>query len=343
MRILIPLQALGAVAIIAMIAACTGNSAIAPGPASPQAVGSGSYGPIVRLKVNSLTRHQSTSFYSCSRHGSVEYVSDYSYNVIYVYVGKFSGQAPCAQITSSLLNPAGLYVEPTSHDLYVANFSGYNVLVFHKGQTTPYNAYTDPTHNQEPLSVTVANDGTVIASNGESNPAIERGSISTWIAGPSGGTFVGNFPMTNDQSGGDLAIKRDGTIFYSDVTTGGDPALWKVSCPAGACGAETQVAGVSQWLEGMLFDDTGDLLAIDNPSCTLDTFELPISQPSTFSLACYPDAMAFDALHHHLFDTYYDSSSQTSKAQEYTYPGLTSIGTVAGVHQSDFLGMAVDP
>src|SRR5476649_1533299 len=94
----------------------------------------------------------------------------------------------------------GLYVNATTHDLYVANWGASNVLVFHKARTTPYNTYSDPTA-QDPNDVTVTDDGIVITSNEEATNLIERGSLSTWIGGLNGGTFIGNFPMTNDDFG----------------------------------------------------------------------------------------------------------------------------------------------
>jgi hypothetical protein len=213
-----------------------------------------------------------------------------------VYVGNFAGQAPCGQITSSTLQfPQGLYVQPATHDLYVANH--HNVLVFHRGQPEPYNTYTDPS-GQDPINVTVSADGTVLASNVTNLSQSEAGSISTWIAGPNGGTFVGNFPETNSEQGANIAVKKNGTVYFSDV----DRAmlqgfLWTVACPAGVCGVQTQVAGVDlKFPGGMAFDDTGDLLMTDAMAVTADTFELPNPQPSTFPLIGFPAALTGTAI-----------------------------------------------
>lgn len=162
--------------------------------------------------------------------------------------------------------------------------------MFHRGQLTPYNSYIDPTTNPAglktyPEDVTVANDGTVIASNLASGEG-QSGSISTWIGGPNGGTFVGNFQMTNDNYGGFITVKKNGTVYYDDFDApSGFGAIWSLSCPAGACGPQTQVqVACCIGVGGMAIDATGDLLLSD-PSHGADTFELPNPNPSTFGFA----------------------------------------------------------
>src|ERR1700687_1455241 len=128
-----------AAAAIALLPACSGGSsgAIAPGPASLQRA----------------ARHF-TSFYACPAKGPIKYVSDFNNNLVDVFVGKFAGQAPCGQITSVLQSPWGIYVEPRTHDLYVANYGAHDIVVFHRGQTSPYNTYKDPSF-QDPVDVAV--------------------------------------------------------------------------------------------------------------------------------------------------------------------------------------------
>jgi hypothetical protein len=221
----------------------------------------------------------------------------------------------------------------------VANYGAHDVVVFHRGQTTPYDTYTDPSF-QDPVDVVVAKDGTVIATNQTRPNYPTRGSLSTWIGGLNGGTYVGNFPMTAGSEGQYLTIQRNGTIYYDDLvgqTTLG--ALWFVSCPAGACGAQTQVAGVSFNVPGGLgSDNTEDLLAV-NGFGTAETFELPNPNPKTFALAGAPIAMAINALDHHWFVT----DVNNDDAAEYSYPDGKLIGTVPGNTNGDLMGIAVDP
>ncbi len=338
MRIRTPFLALGGAAAAAMLAACTGGSAISPAPTTAQDVGPSKHGPTDRMIVG--PRHHLAGFYSCPRQGSIEYVSDMELSAIYVYVGIFAGQAPCGELTSGIYAPIDLFVDPSTHDLYVANSGDENVLVFHKGQTASYNSYKDPS-SQQVLSVAIAKDGTVIATNHQSNIGQENGSISTWHPGPNGGTFVGNFPMTNDDRGGGFALKR-GYVYYSDLdATLVAGTIWKVSCPAGVCGHEKMIPGITFVNEAfsMIFPDATELLVADPNGPDLDTFELPNPQPSKSQLSPpIGEGIALDNLHHHLFDVTSDNS-----AAEYSYPGMALIGTVPGFPRGELFGIAVDP
>jgi hypothetical protein len=324
MRRLTRIQLLFSVAAAAMFTGCSGggSSALAPSPARPAS-----------------SRHF-TSHYSCPATGSIKYVSDLFYNVVNIYTGNFAGQAPCGQIASTSLKfPTSLYVQPATHDLYVANQGGHNVLVFHRGQADPYNTYTDPS-GQLPNDVTVAGDGTVIAANYISLTQ-NIGSLSTWIAGPNGGTFVGNFPETNSGQGAYLAVKRNGTLYFNDVDRNMlQGFVWSLSCPAGACGAQHRVAGVIlKFPGGMTFNATGDLMTIDSMGPTADTFELPNPNPSTFALVGLPSALAINKTGRRI----YVVDGSRNDAEEYSYPTGTLIGTVKGMTNSILAGVAIDP
>jgi hypothetical protein len=235
-------------------------------------------------------------------------------------------------------------VRTSTHDLYVANTGAHNVLVFHRGELRAYNTYTDPTL-QIPGDVTVAGDGTIIASNIINVRNHEGGSLSTWIGGANGGTFVGNFRMINSKSGGFVTVQKNGTVYYNDVENTDTGALWSLSCPAGACGVQTQVAGVRfGYPGGMGSDASDDLLANDRGDATADTFELPNPVPSTFSLQHggrppEPAGMAINALDRHWFV----ADLNTNDALEYTYPGGRLIGKVPGNPDGAAIGIAVDP
>jgi hypothetical protein len=200
-----------------------GNSSVAPIASSSQ---SG-----VRIPTGGgLVGAHLQSFFACPARVSLKYVSDYNNNVVDVFAGKLAGQAPCGVLTSKLNSPWGLWVKPDTHDLYVANDGGKNILVFHRGQTKPYNTFTDPSV-QDPVDVVVADDGTVIASNFLEANQLEDGSISTWIGGPNGGTFVGNFAMESGSKGQFVTIRKDGVVFFDRFdgqTSIG--SLWFVSC-----------------------------------------------------------------------------------------------------------------
>jgi hypothetical protein len=312
-------------ATVVMLTGCSGSgsASLAPSPASPAG-----------------TRHLA-SFYSCPTTGSIKYVANFFKNAISVYVGKFSGQSPCGQIASPWLSgPEGLYVQAVTHDLFVANQYGRNILVFHRGAVDPYDMYYDPT-GQVPIEVTVAPDGTVLASNITNVWQNLGGSISTWIAGPNGGTFVGNFPETNSSQGAFIAVKKNGTVYFDDVDQSMlQGFVWTTSCPAGVCGDQTRVAGVVlHHPGGIAFDKTGDLLATDEYAATADTFELPNPVPSTFPMA----AISFDMVLGTGDRSIFTANPLLNEAFEYSYPSGTLVGTVSGLPGGGVDGIAVDP
>jgi DNA-binding beta-propeller fold protein YncE len=345
MRILTPLQVLSAVVVIALLAACSGDSTIAPKLASSQSIAyhrtgpaPSILGPMGTLEIAPRTGHHIKSFDSCPTTGPIKYVADNNNSVIYIYSGKFNGQAPCGQITASLNEPQSIHVRPGTHDFYVANGAAGNILVFHRGQTTPYNTYVDPS-NQYTSDVAIAKDGTVIAVNSASQNRQEFGSLSTWKEGPNGGTFIGNFPLTNNNIGEWMTLRKNGTVYFDAEPQTGGGSLWFVSCPAGACGPQTQVAGVSFILAGgMVFDESGDLLVSDWGTGTVYRFELPNPVPKSIPVGGEPTGLAINVADHHFFV----ADIANHDAAEYLYPGVSLVGVVPCCTEGP-LGVAVDP
>lgn len=279
------------------------------------------------------------SFYSCPAHGSLKYVSDYNNNVIDVYAGNFNGQAPCGALTSHVAAPWGMSVDAATHDLYVANDFGHDVIVFHRGETTPYDTYKDPT-GQDPVDVALAPDGTVIASNLVRENLKEDGSLSTWTSGPNGGTFVGNFAMTGSGVGQFLAIAGDGTVYFDKfIGNSFEGNIYSVSCPGGACGAQTQLKGSFGGPGGLSVDSGGDLRLVEGGAGLADTFELPRMHAKSFPVMGSPTGIAINEFEHHWFI----ADGLNDQAEEYLYPGGTLIGVVAGNPGGGTFGVAVDP
>ena len=334
MRSLTYVQPLSAAAACILFAGCSGGSAVAP---KPLPLGGASH-------FGARTHHPYVSFDACPATGQIAYVSDAKNNVTNIYAGRFNGQGPCGQIASATLNtPEELYVKADVHDLYVANLNGNNVLVFHRGQTEPYNTYTDPTipSGKQTEDVAVAKDGTVIASNVGVGNSPHEGSLSTWIGGPNGGTFVGNFPMlTKDFQGGSVTVRQNGVVYFTDTSDNFQGRLGKVSCPLGACGSQTRVFIDLNEPGGMQFDASGDLLAVDEIRSRLSTFELPNPRPSVFPLAGGdPRGMAINKADNHLFIT----EEINNYAAEYSYPGGIFLGSVPNNPGGDPEGIAIDP
>ena len=330
MRIYSKLQLLSLAGALVLLAGCSGGAVVARNPITRTGGAIFSTSGI----------HADRSFDACPQTGQIVYVADKNNSVINIYSEKFAGQGPCGQIASGLLNaPEEIYVKASAHDLYVANSNGYDVLVFHRGQTTPYNTYTDPT-GQVPQDVTVTKDGTVVASNSVKLSQQRGGSLSTWIGGPNGGTFVGNFPMPiRDLQGLSVTARPNGEIYFTDDINNND-RLWKTSCPQGACGTQTRIfVNFSGVPGGMQFDASGDLLVVCQSAHELCIFELPNPKRSTIPLPGLPQAMALNAAG----DRLYVTDLINNDANEISYPSGVVIGTVPNNPGGYPAGIAIDP
>lgn len=244
MRVVIPIRVLCTVAALSLFAGCSSGFAVSPKPTIPdnhkhlvQGHVSALLDPFARLMSYPIPSHHNAGFYSCPATGPLTYVSDLIAG-INIYSGTLAGQAPCGALTLGLQNPGGMFVQNSTHELYVANTFGHDILVYKRGSTAPIRTFVDPT-GQEPLDVTVASTGIVIASN-RVKISGGAGSISTW---KSNGTFINNYPMVTDIQGGWVTVQAGAavTIFFNDIDIGPPihTALWTGSCPGGVCGAFT--------------------------------------------------------------------------------------------------------
>jgi hypothetical protein len=346
MRIPTSVQALSAVAALALLAGCSGGSAGAPSPSTPQGQVRSLIGrvpvalsPLGMLKANLNGGHHFTTFDTCPASGTIEYISDYSNNVVNIYKGKFAGQAPCGQLApSGMSNPQGMFVKGSTHDLYVANTGGHNIMAFHRGATSPFKTYTDPSI-QNPDDVTLAKDGTVIAANIFEVNFNEAGSISTWHKN---GTFVGNFPMPNSFEGLYVTVQKNGTLYYNDIDLpSGAGLLWTGSCPNGACGTFTSTGATTIFPGGLRSADGEDVVQIDQNASgggALITYESFPTGTSCAIGAGDPDAMDINKTQHHVF--YADAANDVGG--EISYPSCAPIGTVPGNANGLPIGAAVD-
>ena len=345
MRTSISIGALSTVLALSLFAGCSGGAAIAPKPSSPQSHTRSLAGrvpvalsPLVLLHVRLNASGRFISFDSCPHAGAIEYISDYSNNVVNIYKGDFAGQTPCGQI-AGLSNPQGMFVKGATHDLYVANTGGHDVLAFHRGATTPFRTYTDP-GVQNPDDVTVAKDGTVIAANIFQPMGHEQGSISTWH---NDGTFVGNFPMVNSFEGLFVTVQKNGTIYFNDIDfTSGAGLLWTGSCPNGACGTFTSTGATTAFPGGLRSVRGEDVVQIDQNAPgggALITYE---SFPNGASCAIGggdPDGMDLNRSQHRVF--YADALNDVGG--EIKYPSCAAVGTVPGNASGLPIGAAADP
>ena len=143
--------AVAATAAIVLLTACSNaGSTVAP-PALNAAAGAQSSG------------HSVESFNSPNPPPSqLAYVSDAFTSTVNVYKQSNAQLLYTIPSTSGLRKLGGLFVDHL-HQLWVANSSGQNILVFPKGATTANNILNDPTGI--PIDVTVCPNGTVYVSN----------------------------------------------------------------------------------------------------------------------------------------------------------------------------------
>jgi DNA-binding beta-propeller fold protein YncE len=235
--------------------------------------------------------------------------------------------------------PVGLHVDLSTHDLYVANSRGGNILVYHRGELTPYNAYADPS-GQSPTDVTIAPDGTVVASN-------DLCTLSTWISGQNGGTFVGTFakPQCREVGITFVAAGQNGTLYYVNARSGAHrTSLWSVSCPGGNCGVPVQIPGArgNFFASGVAVDSVGSVLAVklsaNGGNNKLATFNLPNPNPKLMNLSPgFPYDIAINDQDHLLF------VANNIGASEYIYPSGKLVGTVSANSGGAMDGIAIDP
>jgi hypothetical protein len=341
MRIPSTILALSAATALALVVGCSSGSAIAPKPSTAQGHVYSLMGripaalsPIGLLNVNLNTGQHFKGFNHCPAAGPIEYISDFNDNVINIYKGNFAGQAPCGQITRRLLNPQGMFVKQSTHELYVADTGNLEVLVFRRGAASPFKTYTDPS-GQLAVDVTVAKDGTVIATNIVGSN-VGFGSISTWHKD---GTFVGNFPNANGANDYFVTVQKDGTVYWDDNTLN----LWTGSCPGGACGSFTATGAVFAFPGGLRSADGEDVVLQDQSGAgggDALTFEPPsFGSPQTCAIGA-GDPVSFDInrTQHHYF--YTDASNNVGG--ELDYATCAHIGTVPGNTSGLMIGVARD-
>jgi len=345
MRIPTPIQALSAAAALALLAGCSSGSAIAPKPAGitghahtymghvPAVVGP--------MGASKIAYHASkrVGFDACPATGAIEYISDFNNSVINIYKGKFAGQAACGQLTSSngLLNPQGMFVDE-KHNLWVADTGNGNVLEFKRGGTTAITTLVDTTggNSEFPVDVTIAKDGTVIATNIFA-PNTGIGSISTWV----GGNLVGNFTNPGNNFDYFVTVNKAGTVYWNDNSL----TVWTGSCPLGACGAFANAGATGFAFPGGVRMGPGEDLVLQDQSATGGgaqlTYEtLPGGPAQQCTVSANADTVAFDL--NEKRNHYFAADATNNRGVEVKYPTCAAIGTVPGTSGGLPIGAAAD-
>jgi hypothetical protein len=349
MRIPTPIQALSAAAALALLAGCSSGSAIAPTSNTLQGhhvvMNSGRVpsvlNPVGMLKLRNLGGFQpnhKASYDSCPASGTIIYMSDFNTSTINIYKGgNTTPLVLCGQITGSVVNPQGMIVK--AGNLYVANTGGFDVEGFHRGATTPFITYTDPTcSGQFPVDVTVSSDNFVFATNifggacaGSISIFHKSGAYVSTIANPSG---------FNDYF---LTIQNNGQLYTDDNSL----SLNTASCPGGACGAFSNTGAVMNFPGGVRSEDGEDVVLDDQSGTgggTVTTYEPPTFSSGGVCTVGGSDPVTFDVNHsqHHMFLA--DAGLNQLTELKYTNttgacaPKFTAPGNTSGLP----IGAAVD-
>ena len=345
------LATVAAASAVILLAGCSGNgsSAISPLPGGQARTQHSMFGhstsvlpPAIQRVPLVHTSDRNRSFNSCPATGTLIYAADFALSVVNIYNTSLS---MCGQLTG-LTNPQGMTVAKNG-DLLVANTDAGNVLRYHRGASTPFKTYTDPS-GQFPTGVTVLKDKTVVVSNIFS-PNTGIGSISTFHPN---GTFVGNFVPPNSLE--DFFVTSldgtSGTVIFADgFDSSGFPAFWTGSCPAGACTGLTEVGEAMAFPGGLVDTKSGDILASDQISNTADTFEMPSLTPVSFSWNAGGDTDGIDnelvigSPVSRVFGA--DALNNIVNCFKYKQSGNSpgTCGSAAGNSGGQMVGIAVDP
>jgi len=307
MRIPTPIQALSAAAALALLAGCSSGSAIAPSGSTMQShhvvMNSGRVpsvlNPVGMLRLHNLSgapQSKRAAFNACPAAGTITYMSDFNLSQIYIYKGgNATPLVECGLITG-VINPQGMIVK--AGNLYVANTGAGTVVAFHRGATTPFITYTDPTcSGQFPVDVTVSGDNFVFATNIFGGAC--AGSISIF---KKAGAYVSTIANGNGANDYFLTIQKDGTLYTDDNTF----ALYKAACAGGACGAFSNTGATMNFPGGLRSADGEDPVLDDQSGAgggNLYTYEPPSFTNNTNCPVGGVDPVSFDINHsqHHAF------------------------------------------
>lgn len=206
----------------------------------------------------------------------IVYLSDEGGQTVYLFPQRGQNQAPVGKITSGLAAPNGLFVD-ASENLYVCNFGGGTVTVYHRGKLTPYRTLTGA---GSAIDVVVGLDGWVYVSDWDSGSAGRLLEYAPKHDKPSKIVAVNGGPEG-------LALDKNDDLFlaYNDVTAGdGEVLEFKPKSTTGTnLGIHIGNAG------GATIDSKQNLLVVDQNVPGVDVFPPGATKPSKqitgFSLA----------------------------------------------------------
>ncbi len=211
------------------------------------------------------------------------YVSDYIGGYVNIYSQNGQNQAPIGQLTG-FSTPAFLYVSKAG-DLYVANDNAYNVLVFHRGATSPFETLNVPVIQvyqvTEDSSGTTYVSGSTGSAGGATIEVYAAGSLNptSSLSDPNYAYFVGvttdskgNIYTCADQTG---SYTKSGTVeeFLAGSTTPINLGLHTTGCYGLAIGPRDNLLVADFFAKAIEVFPPGSTM----PATTIKTNGLPIS------------------------------------------------------------------
>ncbi len=266
-------------------------------------------------------------------------------NAVGVYPARSYNPSPRMQITSGLNAPTGMAVD-ASGNLYVCNNAGtatkrrgfgkgtWTVSVYHRGETTPFEAYTTGVWN--PVDVAIASDGTVYIANYSSAvtvypPASLQPSHS--LAGPSGESPLG------------LAFDAQGNIYVSYVNPSTGGAIYKYA-PGQTTGSDLGII-FSGSPHGLAVDRSGNLIVAvstaPSPGSSIEVFAPGKSHPKkTIRATFQPFMLTLGKDRHQLLVADYGSGNGDGGVFRFSYPSGTLLGEDSRGPAGSAYGVALD-
>ncbi|MEO6991189.1 MAG: hypothetical protein ABI346_00345 [Candidatus Baltobacteraceae bacterium] len=315
---------LGAGVALALLAACSGGSQLAPGSALP-----GGNGPLSQARAVPAARPGPGWLSAEAAAGTaLLYVADQFNQRVAIYSQFGKNPAPIGQITDAIGGPDGLFVDKKG-TLYVCNFGTATVTEYPKGQTTHSKTLTGA---GSPKYVVVGVDGTVYVSNFN---ASANGQVLEYANGST--TPTTTIPFQTYPAG--LALDKLNRLYVAyNAPTVNDIEVLRF-LPGKTTGKNLGIHITGGSAGGATIDSSGNLL-IDNQGLPgVEVFPPGATQPSQlitgFNLAYQ---IALNHRNNHL----YISDPFAPSVNEVTYPGAKPINTITNSLSAAF-GVATSP
>jgi hypothetical protein len=329
-----------ALGLIAALTACSGSAFTTPSALSQAPMQQSVSGEHV-LRVGSQVIRYGGSIHHSARRGwisqalpaSILYGASYDGGFVNIYALNGKNQAPVGQLTSGLVSPQGIVVDPL-HRVWVANTNAFNVEAFKRGATTPFTTLKDP--NYYPISLAIDGHGTVFAANAVSTTG-PPGNVTFWKKGhtsPSGTLTFSNFNTVTN-----IGVDASNNIYVSFVPKSGPPAV--VEFPAGSkTGQQVNIQDAT--LGDITFDKSKNLV-METLSNVLGVWAPPYTSGPTRTIPAFGNEPTFNRNESKVYIAYANNS--TPMIEGYNYLTGTLVDTITNGWTSTAIpyGVAIDP